>query len=127
MRRRHGEQLTGAGDVFRTIAVGEQAVMADAMEAFRQHMHQKSADELAGCQGHRLVTLGPFDHAPAGFQLTWGGSRRNSIYGRTEASMKRALDDCPDRQTALSQLRSRRLQSLFGKLLRAAILSFLAT
>jgi hypothetical protein len=46
--RRHGEELTGAGDVVAAGAAGEQAVMADAMEAVWQHMDEEAADELAG-------------------------------------------------------------------------------
>ena len=35
----HGEQVAHLCDALGTIAVGEQAVVADAMEAFRQHVH----------------------------------------------------------------------------------------
>jgi hypothetical protein len=41
--------------------------------------------------------------------------------------MKRTLDNCPHRQTAISQLRGRRFLGLFGKSLAAAASSFLAT
>ena len=40
------EQLAGAGDVGGTVAVGEQAIVADAVEALGQHVHQEAADEL---------------------------------------------------------------------------------
>src|ERR1700674_4796449 len=41
-----GKQLTGACDVVGTRAFGEQAVVADAMQAFWQQVDQESADEL---------------------------------------------------------------------------------
>jgi len=37
-RHRHGQQLAGAIDIARSSGAGEQAVMADAMEAGRQHI-----------------------------------------------------------------------------------------
>ena len=42
----------------RRIAVGEQAIVADAMEALRQHMDQEAPDELGRCQCHRLPAGG---------------------------------------------------------------------
>ena len=47
------EQLAGAGDVVGALAAGEQAIVADAMEACGQHVHEKAADELVG--GERPV------------------------------------------------------------------------
>ena len=44
----NGEQLTRACDVVGAGALGEQAVVADAVEALRQDMDQEAADELAG-------------------------------------------------------------------------------
>ena len=44
----NGEQLTRAGDVVGARAAGEQAIVADAVEAVRQDMDQEAADELAG-------------------------------------------------------------------------------
>ena len=43
---RRGEQLAGALDVVRPNRAGEEAVMADAVEAARQHVQEKAADEL---------------------------------------------------------------------------------
>src|SRR5260370_877335 len=37
------EQLAGAGDVLGALAAGEQAIVADAMEACGQHVHQETA------------------------------------------------------------------------------------
>ena len=56
----HGEQLAGSRDVVGAGAVGEQAVVADAVEAVRQHMDQEAADELVGCERHHLVALAAF-------------------------------------------------------------------
>ena len=44
----NGEQLTRTCDGISASAFGEQAVVADAVEAFWQHVDQESADELAG-------------------------------------------------------------------------------
>jgi len=49
------EQLTRPGDGVPALAVGEQAVMTDAVEARRQHVEEEAADELGGGEGHRLV------------------------------------------------------------------------
>ena len=55
------EQLACACDVGGTIAAGEQAVMADAVEAFGQHVGEESPDELVGVQCHRLPAFGSID------------------------------------------------------------------
>ena len=47
--------------MFAARLAGEQAIVADAMEALRQHVDQEAADELVGRQRHRLVSGGPFD------------------------------------------------------------------
>src|SRR5580700_2593967 len=51
------EQLASARDVVGAFAAGEQAIVADAMEACRQHVHEKAADELVGGERHDLVAL----------------------------------------------------------------------
>ena len=48
----NGEQLTRTCDVVGARAFGEQAVVADAMEAFWQHVDQESADELVCGERH---------------------------------------------------------------------------
>src|SRR5437868_13556924 len=55
------EQLAGAGDVLGAFAAGEQAIVADPVEACGQHVHEKAADELVGGEGHHLVALGAFE------------------------------------------------------------------
>src|SRR5712671_6697345 len=42
-------------------ALGEQAVVADAMEALGQHVDEKPADELANVERHRRIAAGAFD------------------------------------------------------------------
>ena len=46
----HTEQFSGPCDVLGATAVGEQPVMADAMEAARQDMGQEAADKLASVE-----------------------------------------------------------------------------
>jgi hypothetical protein len=56
------EQLADPRDIFGAGLSGEEAVIADAVEARRQHMHQESADELVGVERHHLVvSLGAFE------------------------------------------------------------------
>ncbi len=57
---RDAERLADTGDVVAASAVGEQAVMSDAMEARGQHVDQEAADELVRCARHGLVALVPF-------------------------------------------------------------------
>ena len=59
LRRRHAEQLAGAHDAGCTIAVGEQTVVSDAMEALRQHVQQEAPDELAGASVIVFQRSGP--------------------------------------------------------------------
>ena len=51
-------KLAGARDVGGAVAIGEQPVVADAMEALRQDVHQEAADELVRGERHRLVAGG---------------------------------------------------------------------
>ena len=51
------EQLTYLRDVIGTLAAGEQAVVADAVEAGWQDMDEEAANELVGAERHHL---GPF-------------------------------------------------------------------
>ena len=55
------EQLAGARDVVGTLATGQQAIVADAMEACGQHVHEKAADELVCRERHHLVALATFE------------------------------------------------------------------
>ena len=57
----HCEQLAGMRDVVGSGGAGEQAVVADAVEALWQHVHQEPADELVGSERHRLVSLGTLE------------------------------------------------------------------
>src|SRR5450631_3729448 len=50
-----------------TVRAGEQAVVADAMEALGQNVNEKPADELADIECHRRVQAGAFD--PVVFDL----------------------------------------------------------
>jgi hypothetical protein len=53
------EEFTQSLQVFDPGVVGEQAVVADTMEAVRQHVNEKAADELGRGQSHGLVTITP--------------------------------------------------------------------
>ncbi len=48
--RRHLEQVPGAGEVLGAPAIGEQAVVADAVEAVGEHVDEEAADELVRCE-----------------------------------------------------------------------------
>src|SRR5437879_6252709 len=58
-RRRLGDsqQTAAMGQVGGAPAVGEIAVVADAMEAVRQNVEQEAADELVGAKGHHLLLV----------------------------------------------------------------------
>ena len=49
------EQVSGAGDIVFAGVVGEEAVMADAVEAVWQGVDEEAPDELCNLQGHALV------------------------------------------------------------------------
>ena len=59
LRRR--EQLSGALDGVRSKGAGEEAVMSDAVEAARQHVQEKAADELVGVERHRFEPVAALD------------------------------------------------------------------
>jgi hypothetical protein len=56
-----GEQLARAGDVVGARAFGEQAVVADAVQAFWQHVDEEAVDELEGGERHLLVSIAALD------------------------------------------------------------------
>ena len=58
--RRHVEQMARSGDVVGARATGEEAIVADAVEATRQDVDQETADELAGGECHDLLTITTF-------------------------------------------------------------------
>jgi hypothetical protein len=53
VQERSGEREAGLAG-----AAGQQAVMADSMEATRQDMKQEAADELVGAKRHDLLAVG---------------------------------------------------------------------
>jgi hypothetical protein len=57
LRNRRVEQLAHPPDVLDAGSVGEEAVVADAMEPARQDVDQEAADELVGSQCHDLLAL----------------------------------------------------------------------
>ncbi len=61
LRLCNSEQLTGACDVAGASAFGEQAVVADAVEAAWQHVDEEAADEFVGGERHALVAIAALD------------------------------------------------------------------
>ena len=57
----NGKQLTGTSDVVAASAFGEQAVVANAMQAFWQHVDEEAANELVGGERHLLVSIAALD------------------------------------------------------------------
>jgi len=55
--RWHRKQSPGAGDVGLAAGAGEQAVVADAMEALRQNVEQEAPDEFIGAERHHTITV----------------------------------------------------------------------
>jgi len=58
-RRRHGDQLPGAGDIDFAAGAGEQPIVADAVEPLGQDVEQEAPDELVGRECHRAVSRPP--------------------------------------------------------------------
>src|SRR5262249_4869526 len=52
------QELTRPVDVLGPVAVGKQAIMADAVETFWQDVHEEAANELVGMERHRLPAIG---------------------------------------------------------------------
>jgi len=48
---RYGEEPTGQCDIASPVGIGEEAVVADAMEPVGQDVDQKASDELVGAKG----------------------------------------------------------------------------
>lgn len=60
LRRRHIEQLTRAGDVVGAAAIGEETIVADAMESGGQDVDEEAANELVDGEGHHLGAFASF-------------------------------------------------------------------
>ena len=54
---RHGQQFSTAGQVLRAVTIAEKPVVADALEAIWQDMHQEAPQELISGQGHQLLLV----------------------------------------------------------------------
>ena len=57
-RRLDIEESAGACQVFGASAVGEEAIVPDAVEALWQDVEQEAADELGSLEGHGLLAVG---------------------------------------------------------------------
>src|SRR5216684_1050871 len=60
-RRCQSQEFARSRDRLGAVGAGEQAMVADAMESFGQHVDEEPADELAGVECHRRVAAGAFD------------------------------------------------------------------
>src|ERR1700691_6116917 len=60
-RCRRRDQFARPRDGLRLAAAGQQPVVPDAVEAVRQDVDQKPADELAWLERHGLIAAGPLD------------------------------------------------------------------
>src|SRR5450631_4912857 len=60
-RRGQTQEFARPRDRLGAVHAGEQAVVANAMEAFWQHVDEKPADELADVERHRRVAAWAFD------------------------------------------------------------------
>lgn len=56
-----GQKLAHLGKITGRSAVGEEAVVADAMQSFGENVNQEPANELTRRQRHDLVAAGAFD------------------------------------------------------------------
>ena len=54
---RHGQKLATPRQLVLAVAMGEEAVVADALKAFGQDVQQKAADELVGGESHALLSV----------------------------------------------------------------------
>src|SRR5262249_27990301 len=59
--RGNRQQLSQLSDIVCAGAIGEEAVMADAVQALGQDVHQEPANELVGIERHRRVAAGSLD------------------------------------------------------------------
>src|SRR5271168_1580334 len=67
-RRGQSQEFARSRDCLDAIAGGEQAVVADAMEALGQYVDEEPADELAGVERHRRISAGAFDPVVLGLE-----------------------------------------------------------
>src|SRR5260370_15349678 len=55
--RGHSQELAGAFQFVLSVAIAEEAVVADAVEAVGQYVEQKAANEVIGRQGHGFLLV----------------------------------------------------------------------
>jgi hypothetical protein len=56
-RDRYSQQFPATGQVLGPVAIAEQPVVADPLEAIRKDMQQEPPQEFIGDQGHRFLLL----------------------------------------------------------------------
>jgi len=53
----HREKLTTPSELLLAVAIGQEAIVADALKALGQNVQQEAANELAGGERHRLLSV----------------------------------------------------------------------
>jgi len=95
--RGNRQQHSQLSDIVCAGAIGEEAVMADAVQALGQDVHQQPANELVGIERHRCVPAGSLDPVvhPWFPVVSYDGSRGDvmgSEGNRGETPWHRKLD-----------------------------------
>ena len=53
----HSQQLAAQGKLSRSATIGEEAVVANSLKAFRENVYQEAPNELLGGEGHGLTLV----------------------------------------------------------------------
>jgi hypothetical protein len=81
-RRSDVEECTGCRDVLGAVGVGEEPVVADAVETLGQRVHQETPDELVRVKPHRLPPL------QAANAIVLPAERNGAVVGCNEAAVR---------------------------------------
>ncbi len=81
-RRGDVEECAGGRDVLGAVGVGKEPVVADAVEAFGQHVDEEAADELVRVKPHRLPAIRAVD------AIIFPAERNRAVVGCNEAAVR---------------------------------------
>src|SRR6516165_4508488 len=76
------EQYAGCRDVLSAVGVGKEPIVADAVEALGQHVHQEAPDKLVRVKPHRLPAV------RAGDAIVLPTERDAGVVGGNEAAVR---------------------------------------
>src|SRR6266478_5002667 len=76
------EQCAGCRDVLSAVGVGKEPIVADAVEALGQHVHQEAPDELVRVKPHRLPAARAVD------AIVLPSERDAGVVGGNEAAVR---------------------------------------